>query len=457
MAFSNIDNLKLGRFLQIAFSEGVRSQISADYRDFEDIKSQRVGDPNGRELRFFFQTSLGSAGVQWRNPNGSSVFPTAQQISVSENSAVFKELDTTVEIEYNLWKRAQKSPAKYAEPLAIEIQSKAIAAKRQIALSLFGDGTGVMATCTAVDDTNIAAGNITVTLSVATAIRGFIGNLEYGDLLLAKASNAAAVSPSGGTGANFYAYRVLSKDRTAGTAVLELVSSAGALTPNYAASNIVNGTLLYRVGQPTIADLTGAIADYGSITEVMAGLESLTASDGRVIHGITMSGASAGSRLSGAGAALDAEMLRKLMDQVKIRVGQGKYRWNKVIGAPEAIGTFIDSRETDRRFQSIDDVARGCKKFVYVHGEDTLELFSSEFCPIQRMFALPVAKSGPDKVMELHMSDFEAVKAQGASEFMLKPSSSGGHERKMVNYMEAVMTLICKHPAAVAVLHNFVV
>ena len=49
MAFSNISNLNLGDFLQIAFSEGVRNQISDDYRDWEMIKMYRVGDPTDRD------------------------------------------------------------------------------------------------------------------------------------------------------------------------------------------------------------------------------------------------------------------------------------------------------------------------------------------------------------------------------------------------------------------------
>jgi len=319
---------------------------------------------------------------------------------------------------------------------------------------LFGDGTGVVATCASVSDTNIAAGNIAVTLSAATAARGFIGMLEFDDLLLVKATNAAAVSPSGGSGANFAAYRVKDKNSATNVVTLELVDSSGNLTLNYAASNVVSTNVIYRVGQQSFVDLTGAIADYGTISPVMAGLESLSASDGRVVHGITMSGATAGSRKDAGAAALDAELLRKMMDDVKRKVGRGTYRWNRIIGAPEAIGVFIDSRETDRRFNSIDDAARGCKKFVYQHGEDTMELLEDEFCPVQRLYTLPVAKSGDGKVLELHMSDFEAVKALGGSEFMLKTSSSG-YENKIQSFMFACYTLICKHPAAVGVLHNF--
>ena len=145
MAFSNIDNQNLGKFLQIAFSEGIRNQISRDFRDWEYIKREKVADPQGREIRFFFQKSFGPSAVQYRNPNFSSSFPSAQQVSTQENTAVFKELDATVEIEYNMWKRAKISGnVRYAEPLAVEIESKLVALKRQMSKDLYGDGTGVL-------------------------------------------------------------------------------------------------------------------------------------------------------------------------------------------------------------------------------------------------------------------------------------------------------------------------
>ena len=119
MAFSNIDNLNLGNLLQILFTDGVRNQISKDFRDFEYIKRARMTNSVARELRFMLQTSFGPAAIQYRDPGTSGrPFPAAQQATVSEKTAKFKELNSTIELEYNLWDRARKSPEKYAEPLA---------------------------------------------------------------------------------------------------------------------------------------------------------------------------------------------------------------------------------------------------------------------------------------------------------------------------------------------------
>lgn len=451
MAFSNIDNLNLGKFLQIAFSEGVRSQLSQDYRDWEYVKQQRVSDPDGREVRFLFQRSYGPAAVQYRNPNGSTKFPNAQQITTSEHSAVYKEIDVTIELEYNLWNRARKSPAKYAEPLAMEIQSKTVAAKRRMAADFYGDGTGVIAQALSAVDTTGAGGSVLVTLNTANTARGHIGFCEFGDLLLNKNLDGTADDPT--VVGTFYAWRVKSRNRKANQVTLEAIDSAGNVL-SLTASSIDNTDVLYRVGQPSIPDLTGAIADYGTITEVMAGLESLASADGRVIHGITMSGASAATVEDAAGNPIDVSQLQSLLDNVKINVGQSVYQYKMMSMAPEAHAALIESRETDRRFNTIEDNKRGVKVFAFVHGNDTLESYTSEYCPKKRLYTLPEAKSG-NKVLEYYGTDFEPVKMGSMGEFHLKPSDTGGHERRITSYMEALAVLICKHPAAIGRLENF--
>jgi len=449
MAFSNISNLNLGDFLQIAFSEGVRNQISDDYRDWEMIKMYRVGDPNARQLQFLFQSSYGPAAVQYRNPNFTAKFPDASQISTSEHTAVYKELDVTIELEYNLWNRAQKSPAKYAEPLAYEIQSKTIAAKRRMAADLYSDGTGLVGRVASVVD---AATQTVVTLNTANAFAGHIGFFEFGDLLQsATVTGGASTAPT--VVGTFAAWKVSSKDRPNDKVTLKPVDSSGvelALT----ASNLANTDYFYRIGQPTIPN-RNAVADYGSVTEVVPGLESLASNDGRTIHGILMSGSNAASVKDGGNVQLDVTMIQDVMDQAKINVGQSAYSWKKLCMAPEAQATFIDSRETDRRFQTIEDNKRGIKFFAYVHGNDILETYTSEYCPKKRIYCLPESRSGGGKVLEYHGTDFEPVRMGGMGEFHLKPSSSGGHERRITSYLESLGTLICKHPAAIARIENF--
>lgn len=479
MTFSNIDSLNLGLILQIAFSQGVRTQISKAFPDWEMVNRMRISNTLARELRFMFQSSFGPAAVQFANPGTTNrAFPASQQSSISENTAKLKEIDVTVEIEHSLWERASKSPEKYAEPLALEMDGKQTAAKRLIASLLYSDGSGVMAQVAAdpggganVVHTAYSAGPPVVNASVAVLIsetdaaRGFIGGLQFNDLLVAYSLAGAARVPqktSGGAGAlpNFYAWRVKSRNRRTGVAVLEPVDSAGNVLQLMTSSNIVATDVFYRVGQETISDipdLTAAVSDWGAFTTVFPGLESLAANDGRVVHGIMMSGSSAGTRVDNGGALIDTNAIHGLLDDVKVNVGEGSYAYKMLCMAPETQRAFIESRETDRRFISATDGTRGTPSFKYIHRNDTLELYVSEFIKKTRIWALPEGKGKDGKVLEFWGTDFATVKGQGTGDFHLKPSASGGHVNMMVSYMRAYNTLICKHPAAIGCLTNFAI
>lgn len=447
MAFSNIDsaNLPLGLILQIAFSDGIRNQISTDFRDFEYVKRAKVSGSLPRELRFMFQTSLGAAAIQYADPGAGAgrLFPSSQQVKIQENTAKMKELQATIELEYNLFDRARKSPEKYGQPLEIEINSKMSAAKRRLAADLYGDGTGVMGTIASATALSPAAvgGQTVVTLSSSNTAKGHVGFFEYYDLIVAK----TAVGGNSATAVTSV-FEVVDKDRTANTVTLKLVSGTTA-APSAA-------EVLYRAGQPTLNTNLTTLSDYSLATEVIAGLESLTANDGRIVHGITMAGPTGGSRYDAGGNPLDVKHIQKMLDQVKLAVGQDRYRWKALMMAPESHASLIESRETDRRFQTIEDNKRGVKFFAYQHGNDTLECVTSEYVPQNRIYCMPETKGG-EKVLEFHGSDFETVKGQDMSDFHLKVGASG-YTNAMVSYLLSTGVFICQHPRSIGVIHNFV-
>jgi hypothetical protein len=179
----------------------------------------------------------------------------------------------------------------------------------------------------------------------------------------------------------------------------------------------------------------------------------LASADGRIIHGITMSGANAATVLDAGGNAFDSSLIQQGMSQLKVRVGEGKYKWKMLCMAPEAQDSLIEARETDRRFHTVEDNKRGVRFWAYQHGNDSLETYTSEFVPKKRCYALPEAAAGK-KVLEFHGTDFEPVRANGGDEFHLKPSGSG-HQRVISSYMEAYALLICSHPAAILKIQNF--
>lgn len=457
MAFNNIDVLRLGKLTQILFSKGVLYQGSEDTREWEQIQAMKVTDQAARELRFMLQKSLGPAASQYRNPGVSNrEFPQAQQATVEEFVAKFKEMNTTLKLEYQLWERALMAKnAKYMEPLALEVQSKAVAQKRVMCFDLYEDGTGVRGTAASVDDTDLAAdGRIVVTLQDTDTARGHVGAFEQDDLLLAYSQTGVAVVPTGGapTG-TYYALKVVDKDFDAATVTFDVVDSSETVITGFAASNIVNTNVFYRVGQPTIPNLT-TISDYGSATEVLVGLESLAATDGRNVWGITMDGPYKGSVYDAGGDPMDAILFDKALSRGKRRVGQGRYKYKKACMADEVHTQLIDSRETDRRFLQVTDNKRGTTYFAYQHRNDLVECYTSEFVSKHRVWMLPERSSG-EKVLEFHGSDWKSVKVPGGSEFHLNASANGGYTNDIVSYMRGIGVIICRHPAAIVGLRNF--
>lgn len=448
---NGVGGLPLGKFLQIAFTSGVFNQLNKTFADFEMVKKYRVGDPNWREQRFLLQTSLGPSAIQYANPNFTSSFPKAQRVGISEKIAVSKELDATVEIEYNLYKKALNSPLKYAEPLALEMQSKAIATKRRIAADLYGDGTGVIGTVGAAGATVVGT-KVEISVSSASNKRGHVGLFEYGDLLIPRAADGTAVLPAGCA-----SLRVYSRSRKTDKVVCEGISASGAVVDltGVDVSAIVADTLVYRAGQTDVPDLSVAVADYGLVSNVFAGYESLLANDGRKVHGIEMSGITAATRLDCAGTDIALKFVQEALSEAKVAVGQGLYSWDMLVMAPEARDSLVEADEDKRRLTVSDSKrVQGAKAFIFQHENDTLEVISSEYCHKKRAYSLPKQSAGQSAMMQLYFTDMTPVDV-GSGKLHLKPADGGGHERRIASYMEGQLCLLCTHPAAGIVLENF--
>jgi hypothetical protein len=167
-----------------------------------------------------------------------------------------------------------------------------------------------------------------------------------------------------------------------------------------------------------------------------------------------MSGVTGASEVDCGANPLDLLYFNKLMDKVKIEVGQDRYKWKMAICSPEAHSKLIESREDDRRFKSWEDAMTGSSKFGIVHRNDKIELVDSEYVGPKRLYILPEQKSG-EKVLEFHGSDFQSVKAPGGSDFQLK-IDGGQYVNTVVSFMQATAVLICNHPKSIARLRNFV-
>lgn len=452
MAFSPIGNLDLGQYLQIVFTKGALSQINKSQKEWEMVSRMRDPNPYGRERKFLFINGLGYAAIQSASPGVAGDFPAASKAQIAEYTAKYKQVDVTVEIEQLLWKQAQKDPNKYADPLAKEFELKAVGARRILGVYLHGDGTGVIGQAASVVDTTGANGYATVTLSSSDSARGHVRWFQLGDLLLNKNQDGTADNPT--VVGTFYAWRVKDRAPKANAVVLEAVDSSGAVL-SLTASSIDANDVFYRIGQSTIPDLSAPIADYNLASEVPAGLESLCAADGRVVHGITMSGAAKGTVLDWNGDPIDVSALQEGLDEVDMSVGKGEFRFQDAIMAPEVRAALIESRETDRRFTEINDINRGGKGFGYMHDEDIVKYLSSEFCPRNRIRVLPIGMQDGQKVVTYFGTDFDAVDFGNNAKMALKPSANGGFSKNYVSFMQQYGAFVNHRPGACLTIRNF--
>ena len=180
--------------------------------------------------------------------------------------------------------------------------------------------------------------------------------------------------------------------------------------------------------------------------------------DGRIIHEIVMSGATGSTIKDCGGSAIDVTFLQQGLSQVKTAVGQGRYKYSSLLCAPEMLDSLIEGRETDRRFNSVEDATRGVRKFIYQHAEDAVEFVTSEFCKKTEAYALPSGKGEESKCVEFIGTDFKAVEVPGSSsKFHIRPTSGGGHEKKLVSYMFGLGVLVNQHPKACLKITNFTV
>ena len=450
--YSNIDSQTLGNFLQIVFTDGIRVQISEDFRDWEMVTRLKSSESSPRELRFMLQSDFGPAAIQWKNPGSGGTFPASQQVTTTEYAAKFHELFGTIELEHNLYERAMKTPEKYAMPLAIEIQSKQTACKRILSGDFHLDGTGSRGKIL-----TVTLQNTVELLVVFDATFGVVGGeryFEWGDLIEFWSGDGATKHAATGTADLFY---VADRDRAANSVTFIAASSETAIS---AAGTVVAGDYAYR-GDTTSLGITKpdqatgfAGVEIGTQSPTMAGLTSLAATDGRLMHGITMSGATKGTEVNAGTNVIDIADIQATLDKVKTIVGGSTYRYPQMLMSPEANASLIESNETDRRLVSITDSKRGTKGFGYVHQNDTLEVVVSEYTDAKRVWFLP--QGGKDSgVLELHGTDFQEVSIDGQTTF-LRPSAGGlTHDGFIRKYMFGMNTLICKQPNAIASLVNF--
>lgn len=437
----------LGKYLKIVSQNGVYGQLSEQSAMWKNILKKKKGPAEGRERRFLLRSAYGMAAAQFVGVNGGSVaYPDAHKATLAEGTALYKDFALTVEVERTLIAKALSDMSKYGEPLAEELKCKTVAMARMLSAAVYQDGSGRIGTVEslAVSETT----RMSCVIKSGTADVGHIGWFEYGDKVKFVSTAGAAQVPTTASGTPAYA-TVYSVDRSTNTVVFTWFASDGTELDYDSANQLSAGDYIIRYGITANDYANQSTNDWGTICEAFVGLDSLTEDDGRKVHGITMTAPIRGTRVSGGGNPIDSTHFQSLLSQAKVAVGEGAYKWKDAIMAPEIMDALVESRETDRRFMSIQDNKRGVASLGYVHGKDTVMFATDEYCPKQRIYVIPEGD-----VVQFYGADFEFVKPEGGQKFFLKPAA-GGHYRSVRAYMEGSGLILNIHPQACGVLENF--
>lgn len=449
-AISNLlTNIDIHQFLKIYQMNGFTRQVSENSDMWGYVKQLTEMDAMARSVKFLLIDQLGYGAVQAMSADGTGTYPSAQRSNLVEPEALYKEWAWTVDVPRVLEGKTGSELMQYAKPLATELDNKQIAFARLKCIELQGDGSGSIGRLNG--SASVSAGQITFTINEATAFAGqsFTRWFQDGDLIKVAAIDGTARLAANAGGNNVSVFKVESVDDEAKTVTCSGYTASDSDLTITGVGTIVTTDHIYRTGT-TANDLSSIAVDYAKLSEVMAGLETLVADDGRTVHGLTMNGATSGTRKSLSGAVLDSKHFQQLLSKLKRRAGKGRNTYDSAFMADEAYDSIVESRETDRRFHSIEDSDRGVKGVGYVHGRDRVEFVPDEFCHAQRIWLPPKGKEALCYIGK----DAQQVKPNGNDPMHLSVSSAG-YGRSMETFFEQSGVLISKLPRAIGCLEDF--
>ena len=441
----------LGKYLKILSMNGVYGQLSENAAVWANIMKKKKGAAEGRERRFLLRQTYGMAASQFLGQVGAVSYPTSHRASITEGTALYKDFGLTIEMERNLIARAVSDMSRYGEPLAEEMKCKTIGMARMLSAAVYQDGSGRIGEVSAATAPAVVGGQMVVTLATLKTSIGHVGWFDYGDKVKSYDSAGAAQVPSLSSGTHSY-WTVEAIDRVNDKVTLKSWSSADLALTVTAANQVGSGDFFCRSGITANDWASQSTNDYGNICEAFVGFESLFQDDSRKVHGITLSGATKGTRKDALNQPIDSVHFQNLLSLMKVAVGEGAYKWKNALMAPEVLDALVESRETDRRFTTVSDNTRGVEGGLgYQHGKDKILFESDEYCPKTRIYVLPDSSD----VIQFYGSTFDWVRPEGGSKFQLRPDTSGGHYRQIRAYMEGSGLLLCMHPQACGVLTGF--
>lgn len=448
---NHVGDLDIGTYLKIFSTKGVYNNLSEASELWKLMLKKRVAKPEGREVKYLLRKAYGQSAFQFLAPGAEGSFPGKQRTEQVEASLEFKDFGTTIDVPRHLLNKTGSDLAQYGEPLAEETNAKGIATARGLSRMLMGDGSGSLGVI-GTTPTDFTGGRIAIALSTATGDAGasHIGNMEEGEKVqLADITGATSRTVTGGT---VDYYKVYSIDEENDSIVVEAYTSADVLIV-VTATTAVATDRVSPLFDNTVTALPDAssVTDYGKMGFIFAGLESLAANDGRVVNGLTMTGAISGTRKDASAATIDRTHFQSVLSEAKRRVGKNRYKWNSALMFDTTYDAMLESWETDRMIISAKDSDRGADQIGYKHQKDKVNFDTDEFISKQRIIMCPEGD-----VLQFRGTDIEQVEL-GGQKFFMPNDSSGNHQRIVRSYLEGSGALFTVHPAAIAIIENFTV
>ncbi len=461
-AASNLSSLTLGKLLKILSKGAVYNQLSAASEAWDFVKKVTDADAEGREYRYEVMTSYGPAAVQATGYGPNAKFPIGQRSTVTEAIAQYKDFDMTIEYDLTLEDKAGSELISYAKPLAHELSAKTTVAGRISSAWLFGDGSGaigLIATGGAVLST--ATDDMTITLSIVSSAAGrsHIGWFEYNDKIKFASAAGVSLNTTNNAGSTVAYWLVTDVNQDTDVAVLVPYDSTGTAIPitilTVGATDPTSGSYAYRF-QTTANDLSAiSTNDYNTLSEVMVGLESLGASDGRKVNGLTMSGVTAGTQKDCDGALLSADLFNSVLLKGMRRTGGltdgKKITFSRAWMHDRVLRVALQQAEANRQFFNVQDVNTGVSTVGHKFRKMMINFDSCEFVPVPRVWLLPDVK-GP---VEFSGRDYRDVTLGSGKGLFLKPAGDGQYYKQGQKFMSGSGVLAARHPAALLSLTNF--
>ena len=446
---STLDSLDIHKFLKIYQMNGFTRQMSENSDMWAHFKQYKEMDAMARSIKYLLVDSLGYGAVQ-AVAQSTGAYPAAQRSALQEPEAFYKEWAWTVSVPRSLEGKTGSELMQYAKPLATELDNKQIAFARLKCIEVQGDGSGSIGIASA--NPTVSSGKLVVAISgtSANAGRSYIRWFQETDLIKFAAPAGTARLGANAGGNNVSVFKVESVDESAGTVTLSGFTASDSDLTVTARGTVASGDHAYRIGV-TPNDLTSIGTDYAKLSEVMVGLESLTAADGRLVNGVTHSGTTQGTRKDLNGAVINNNHFQQVLSALKRKAGKGRYTYDKAFMADETYDALVEARAADRRFMSLSDTDHGVAGIGYVHGKDRVEFVPDEFVNGQRIWILP---SGKDALCYIG-KEAQQVKPNGNDPFQLAVGANGQHQRETNTYFEQSGVVVTKHARALGVIEDF--